>query len=127
MNLVYGKGCNSLSLSLVALYADEFFHIDVEGFAEDIVSSEGHSDTRVDHIRKQDELALLVLAQEVQLLVCSLERESLEVRIALLVGIVEGCTPHLVRVELLDDADARIVVVVQVEVGRVEVAVLHYH
>ena len=116
---------DALAFGLVALHADEFFHIDVEGFAEGVASSEGHSDAWIDHIGEQDELALLVLAQEVQFLVGRLEGESLEVRITLLVGIVEGGTPYLVRVELLDQADARLVVVVQVEVGGVEISVLH--
>ena len=123
--LVYLERGDTLALGLVALHADELFHIDVEGFAEHIVASEGHPNARIHHIGEQDELALLVLAQEAQLAGRSLEGESLEVRIALLVGIVEGSTPHLVRVELLDDADARLVVVVQVEVRCIEFAVFH--
>ena len=74
MNLVHGEGGDSLALGLVALHADELFHIDVEGFAEDVVSSEGHADARIHHIGEQDELALLVLAQEAQLLVRRVEK-----------------------------------------------------
>ena len=68
---------------------------------------------------------MLVLAQKTQLAGRGFECESLEVRITLLVGIVESRTPHLVGIEFLDDADSRFVVVVQVEVGRIEFPVLH--
>ena len=68
---------------------------------------------------------MLVLAQKTQLTGRCFESESLEVRITLLVGIVESRTPYLVGIEFLDDADSRFVVIVQVEVGSIEFSVLH--
>ena len=59
---IYLEGGDALTFRLVTLHADEFLHIDVERFAEGIASSEGYSDTWIDHIGEQDELALLVFA-----------------------------------------------------------------
>ena len=50
--LVHLERGDSLALGLVALHADELFHIDVEGFAEHVVASEGYPDARIHHIRK---------------------------------------------------------------------------
>jgi len=122
---IHLEGGDAFAFRLVALHTDEFFYIDVEGFAESVASSEGHSDAWIDHVGEQDELTLLVLAQKVQFLVGRLEGKSFEVRITLLVGIVEGGAPYLVRVELLNQADTCFVVVVQVEVGGIEISVLH--
>ena len=82
--------------------------------------------TRVALICQQNEAAVLVFSQVVLLAGGCLEAETLDVRIVLLVGIVEHGGPYFVRVVFLQYAYAVIVVVVQVEVGGIELSAVLY-
>ena len=70
---------------------------------------------------------MLVVSQEILLFGCRFEGEAFQVRIILLVGIIEHSCPYLVRIELLDAENFRIVMVAQIEVGSIEFSVLVYH
>ena len=61
------------------------------------------------------------------MLLDSLHEESLDIRIALVVGIIEHCRPHLVRFPLLNTLNVCFVVVVGIEVGDIEFAIVEHH
>ena len=79
------------------LYADETFRIDFLWVAETVVPAERDLQPWIGFIREQDEAAVLVFSHETLGLGTRFERKTLDVRITLLVGIVENGTPYLVR------------------------------
>lgn len=90
------------------------------------MSAEDHFQTGVELVGEQDEAGVLVVSQIVLLTVGVFEVEAFQIGVVLLVGVVEGGSPYLVRVELLDDADIIFVVIAQVEVGGVVIAIVQY-
>ena len=56
-----------------------------------------------------------------------IHREALDIRIALIVGIVENGGPDLVLVPFFQTEDIVLVMVVRVEVGDVEIAIVEYY
>ena len=125
--LAHGVGGEAFALSLVALYAYKVGRFYYQRFPERVVSAEYHLDARIGFGAEQEQTVLLVLAQVVLALACRLEAEAFQVRVVLLVGIVEHGGPYLVGIKLLDEPDIGVVMVVQVEVGSIEVAVCMYH
>ena len=61
------------------------------------------------------------------MLLDSLHEESLDIRITLVVGIIEHRCPHLVRFPLLNTLNVGFVVVVGIEVGDIEFAIVEHH
>ena len=53
--------------------------------------------------------------------------ESLDIRIALIIGIIEDGCPNLVLIPFLQSEDIVLVVVIGVEVGDVEFAIIEYY
>ena len=82
--------------------------------------------TRIAFVRQQDEAVVLVFAQIILFACGCLEAETLDVRIVLLVGIVEYGGPYFVRIVFLQYAYAIVIVIVQVEVGGIELSAVLY-
>ena len=70
---------------------------------------------------------MLVIAQEILFLGGCFKGETFQVWVILLVCVIEHSCPYLVRIELLDAENFRIVMVAQIEVGSIEFSVLVYH
>ena len=121
---VHLEGSQTLSLRLEALHADEVTRLDDERLAETVVPAEYDLQPGIYLAGEQNQPVVLVLAQVILPLGGILEREAFQVRIVLLVGVVQGGGPDLVGIELLDNLYIGVVVVVQVEVRGVELAVL---
>ena len=92
-----------------------------------IALAEAHADARISLVRQQHEARLGILAQIVLVALCGIHQEAFHVGIAVVVGIVEHRRPHLFGLEFLDAQDVVLEMVVRVERGDVEIAVVEYH
>ena len=70
--------------------------------------------------------AFRVLAEKILLAASSLQLETFQV-VILLVGIVKGSRPNLIRIILLNIQYIRFVMIAQIEIGRIEIAILKDH
>ena len=126
-NLADGISRQSLALCLEALHTYKVAGFQNECFAEAVVSAKVYLDARVHLTGQQDKLRMFVVAQEILFLGGCFEGEAFQVRIVLLVGIIEHGCPYLIWIEFLDTENIRVVMVAQVEVGSIEFSVLIYH
>ncbi len=117
----------SLALCLETLLSDKLLGIDFLGRTDGIHTTISYLDARIYRIGEQDQLAVWILAQEVLMALGGIHRESLDVWITIVVGIIEDGSPYLVLVPFLQTQDVVLVMVVRVEVGDVELAVVEYH
>ena len=83
-------------------------------------------DSRIGLVGKQHQAAFRVLAEKILLAASSLQLETFQV-VILLVGIVKGCRPNLIRIILLNIQYIRFVMIAQIEIGRIEIAILKDH
>jgi len=83
-------------------------------------------DSRIGLVGKQHQTAFRVLAEKILLAASSLQLETFQV-VILLVGIVKGCRPNLIRIILLNIQYIRFVMIAQIEIGRIEIAILKDH
>ena len=117
----------------------ELFGINLKRVAEIVGGAVTHEQARVNGVGEQQESARIcrcglchggraydALADEVLMAGGGFEGEALEVGVALL-SIVESCRPDLLGLELLDAQDVLLVMVVEVEVGGIELAVVEHY
>ena len=81
------EGGEALALRLESLDGYELLGVNLLGTAEGVVASVGHQQARVNGVRQQQLLVVGILAQVVLLALRGLHLESLDIRIALVVGI----------------------------------------
>ena len=91
------------------------------------MSSEYDFQSWIIFVSQQNEAAVFILAQIVLLAVARLKAETLDVGIALLVGIIEDGCPDLVRIVFLQYPYVVFVMVVHVEIAGVEFAVVQHN
>ena len=91
------------------------------------MAAEGDAQARVHLVGEQHGLVERVLAQIVLVAFGGLHLKTLHIGVALLVGIVEHGRPHLVGPPFLYHLYVVLVVVVHIEVGDVELAVVEHH
>ena len=85
-----------------------------------------HLDSRISLVGKQHQTTFRILTEEILLAASGLQQETFQI-IILLVGIVKGSRPNLIRIELLDIQYSRFIMVAQIEIGRIEIAILKNH
>ena len=91
------------------------------------MTAEYNFQSRIIFVSQQDETIVLVLTQIVLLAVTYLETETFDVRITLLVGIIQNGCPYFVRIIFLQHPYVVFVVIVHIEIAGVELAVVQYH
>ena len=123
-NLAHFECADSLALRLDALDSDEFLHVYLHGRFALVRTAEHHLEARIHIVADEQQAALRVLAYEAYLLCRRLHDESLDVTVALLVGVHKRDCPHLLWVVLLYLEQILVKVVRQVEVCRVILALL---
>ena len=101
--------------------------IDFLGRSDGIHTPIGNLEAREWGIGEQDELAVWILSQTILMALGGIHRKSLDVWISLVVGIIENGCPYLVLVPFLQSQDVVLVMVVHIEVGDVEFAVVEYY
>ncbi len=117
----------TLALCLETLLPDKLFCIDFLGRSDRIHAAIGNLESRIGGIGEQNQLAVRIFSHEVLMALDGIHRESLDIRIALIVGIVENGGPYLVLVPFFQTEDIVLVMVVRVEVGDVEIAIVEYY
>ena len=119
-----GVGGETLAAGLVSFYAYEILGLYFHRVAEGIVTAEGYLETWINLIGKQHQTGVDVLRKPVLFALRRIHEETLQVGIALLICIEENGSPYFVRLVFLQTEDVVLIVVVQVEVGQIEVAVI---
>ena len=80
---------------------NELLGIDFFGRTDGIHTAISNLDAWINRIGKQDELAVRVLSHEILMALGGIHRESLDVWISLIVGIVKDSRPDLVLIPFL--------------------------
>ena len=124
---VYLPSSQSLALCLETLLTDKLLGINLLSRTDGIHTTVGYLDARIYRVGEHDQLAVWILPQEVLVTLRGIHRESLDVWITIVVCIVEDGGPNLVLIPLLQTKDVVLIMVVHVEVGDVELAVVEYH
>ena len=91
-----GIGGKALAAGLESLDAYEVSSLYLLGITETVVPAEGHLDAGISLVGEQDKTGVDVLREPVLLALRGFHQETLQVGIALLVGIVENGRPYLV-------------------------------
>ena len=125
-----GERGEAFALGLIALHADKLLDVDFLRVAETVGFAEGETKTGIDLVSEENEARCGIVTDER----CgtglrnAFEGEALDVGEPILVSIIEYSGPDFLLVELLHTEDARgFIVVVDVEGGGVERAVVEYH
>ena len=124
LNLLHRISGDALAFGLEALYSYELLAVDFLVATGRIGSAIDDIDAGIDLVGEENETRIGIVADETLMLLALLHIETLEVRVVLIVGIIDDSRPDFFRVKLLYPQDIAVVMVVGVEVGEVIFTVL---
>ena len=127
LDTLYLIGAEALAFGLEALDGDKLLCVNLFRPPEFVGSTISDLDERIDGICQQDEFRAGIVAEPVLLFLRGIHLESLQIGIALIISIEQDGGPHLVGLEFLDAQDIGLEVVVQIEAGQVEIAIVENH